>query len=122
MTHPIQPLIEDENGVTRFKSNKIVSFLAEGRLNELTVKGFSNEDWEQLAQLTGYSLSGFGSLSYVSNEVYESANRMHVDGISEVEARANYLREMVDTLRVGLRSPIAALYEIHPDNLMGEEV
>ena len=55
--HPIQPLITDEQGVTRFKENGIVYFLAKNRLNELATMGFSNEDWEQFAQLIGYSLN-----------------------------------------------------------------
>ncbi len=37
--------------------------------------GFSDEDREQFAQLIGYSLNGFGELSYVSEETYEAAER-----------------------------------------------
>lgn len=71
--HPIQPLITDPKGVTRFKKNRIVEFLAEGKLNELAAMGFSNEDFEQLAQLIGYSLDGFGTLSYVSGRTWKAA-------------------------------------------------
>jgi hypothetical protein len=34
---------------------------------------FSDEDREQFAQLIGYSLGGFGDLSYASDEVYNAA-------------------------------------------------
>lgn len=75
--HPIQPLKTDEQGVIRFKENSIVTFLANGKLNELAKMGFPREDWVQLAQLIGYSLSGWGTLSYVSDEDWERANQTH---------------------------------------------
>lgn len=71
--HPIQPLIIDKHGCIRFKDNAIVGFLSAGRFNELAAMDFEQEDHEQLAQLIGYSLDGFGTLSYVSDETYERA-------------------------------------------------
>lgn len=77
--HPIQPLQTDTDGVVRFKSNKIVRFLLDWAsrrgidMNALALMPFENEDREQFAQLIGYSLSGFGELSYVSDETYDSA-------------------------------------------------
>lgn len=72
--HPIQPLYLDRHKVIRFHENKIVSFLARDRLNELAAMNcFSREDWQQLAQLIGYSLSGYGELSYVTDKAYERA-------------------------------------------------
>ena len=71
--HPVQPLVIAEHGRVRFKRNHIVEHLAEGRLNDLAAMDFSQEDWEQLAQLIGYSLDGFGTLSYVTDETYERA-------------------------------------------------
>lgn len=74
--HPIQPLYKDPYGVMRFKENKIVSFLLDvgpNDLNSLAFMNFSNEDREQFAMLIGYSLSGFGELSYVSDKTYERA-------------------------------------------------
>lgn len=74
--HPIQPLSEDKNGTIRFKSNKIVEFLLEQGgfdMNDLACMEFSQEDREQFAQLIGYSLSGYGDLSYVSDESYDAA-------------------------------------------------
>lgn len=86
--HPTQPVVWDGQGVTRFKQNDIVEFLlwfASWRgmtLNEIAgvpnaigveVPTFSAEDWTQFQQLTGYSVSGWGSLSYVSNSAYRKA-------------------------------------------------
>jgi hypothetical protein len=71
--HPVQPLITDPRGVTRFKKNQIVDLLASNRLNELAAMGFPDEDWIQLAQLIGYSLDGFETLSYVTGKAYEAA-------------------------------------------------
>ena len=74
--HPIQPIVTDENGIFRFKSNKIVQFLLDNGgfdMNDLAMMDFADNDREQFAQLIGYSVSGFGSLSYVSDEAYDKA-------------------------------------------------
>lgn len=85
--HPMQPIVVDEKGVHRFKENEIVSYmLDEGAkanifsVNTLAMHGlrtgtkpFSREDHEQLAQLIGYSVSGFCELSYTSDRVCEAA-------------------------------------------------
>ena len=83
--HPIQPLIVAEDGVHRFKPNKIVQFLldsaragAKNDLNSLACMDFSNDDWTQFAQLIGYSFSGWGTLSYVSNKAWNKASRRDV--------------------------------------------
>lgn len=73
--HPIQPLVQ-RGGVLRFKKNAIVRFLFDSGpfdMNVIARMPFSNEDREQFAQLIGYSLSGFGELSYVSNKTYAAA-------------------------------------------------
>lgn len=81
--HPIQPLYRDAHGVIRFKANRIVEWMLEmgrmgGRfdLNIIAATPFSTDDREQLAQLLGYSLSGFAELSYVRDATYEEAERM----------------------------------------------
>ena len=77
MKHPIQNVAKDEHGVVRFVKNEIVRFLLdEGPfdMNTIVLKGFSKEDQEQFAQLIGYSISGFGELSYVSDEAYNKAD------------------------------------------------
>lgn len=73
--HPMQPLVEDEQGTLRFKKNKIVRFLLDAGpfdLGQLALMPFDDEDREQFAQLIGYSLSGFGGLDYVSDETLVS--------------------------------------------------
>lgn len=81
--HPIQPLYVDGDGVVRFKANRIVQWMLDmGRqgvrfdLNVIAATPFSTDDREQLAQLIGYSLSGFGELSYVRDATYEAAEAM----------------------------------------------
>jgi hypothetical protein len=77
----MQPVQLDKNGVIRFKPNKLVRFLLDWasprgmNLNDLALIPFDDEDREQFAQLIGYSVSGFGDLSYVSDETYEKADK-----------------------------------------------
>lgn len=74
--HPIQPIVTDGYGTFRFKGNEIVKFLLDNGgfdMNDLAMMVFTDEDREQFAQLIGYSVSGFGSLSYVSDETYDKA-------------------------------------------------
>lgn len=63
--------------VIRFKKNAIVEFLLrEGGfdMNSLGSMGFSKADQEQFAQLIGYSVSGFGELSYCSKAAVRAAD------------------------------------------------
>ena len=120
MKHPILPVEADANGTLRFKQNAIVRYLLDSGpfdLNHLAQKDFPQEDYEQFAQLIGYSLSGFGDLSYVRDETYEAAARMQADGLSESEARNAYLSETLEELKQGMREPIARLFGLHPDDL-----
>lgn len=74
--HPIQPLVADEHGALRFKKNAIVNYLLDNGpfdMNHLARVSFTQEDREQFAQLIGYSLVGFGTLSYVSDETFNRA-------------------------------------------------
>lgn len=74
MKHPMQKISEG-----RFVQNDIVAYLIENGsidLNQLAGLTFSDEDREQFAQLIGYSLSGYGSLSYVSDLSYRKAVEM----------------------------------------------
>ncbi len=85
MKRPIQPLQYDDDGMLRFRANKIVRYLLDAGpfdMNKLAMMpgesevyagAFSQEDWEQFAQLIGYSLGGFGELSYVRDKTYERA-------------------------------------------------
>ena len=76
--HPVQPLVNDPSGVVRFKANAIARYLLDNGgydMNDLATLPVSDEDRAQFAQLIGYSLSGFGDLSYVSDEMYQRAAR-----------------------------------------------
>ena len=76
MTQPMQPLCIDEHGVVRFKANLIVRFLLDTspfNLNQIAAMPFSREDREQLAQLIGYSVSGFSELSYATDVTLAAA-------------------------------------------------
>jgi hypothetical protein len=119
--HPIQPIEKDEHGVPRFKGNAIVRFLLDDGpfdLNQIAMKRFSVEDQEQFAQLIGYSLGGFGELSYVRNDTYETAEKMRADGITEDQARIAYLEAALETVRNGLRQIVPEVFRIHPDDLV----
>lgn len=78
--YPMQPIVLDESGTPRFKANPIVNYLKEHAartgcdLNVLTTMPFSVDDWEQFAQLIGYSVSGFGDLSYADVRTVEKAD------------------------------------------------
>lgn len=80
--HPAQPIEFDEHGVIRFRRNSIVRYLLDYAtplgcgLNELATMDFSDEDRMQLAQLIGYSVSGYGELSYASEETVAEADRI----------------------------------------------
>lgn len=120
MKHPIQPLKTDKHSVVRFKENAIVSHLLENGgfdMNDLAVMDFSQQDREQFAQLIGYSLSGFGELSYVSDATYEAAEKMWSDGVTESDARIVYFEETLEEVQEGVKKAAAALFRIHPDDL-----
>lgn len=77
---PMQPVGVDPHGVHRFLENRIVrdvlecSRIAGFGLNEIAVGGYSEAEHRQVAQLIGYSVSGYGTLSYVNDESYERAH------------------------------------------------
>lgn len=77
---PMQPIYIDDEGVARFRLNRIVRYLVNlhnGGLNGLQrelIGLAEREDWEQLAQLIGYSVSGFGDLDYASPEAVAAAD------------------------------------------------
>ena len=82
MKHPMQPVYRASDGTIRFKENKIVRFLLDAGpsdLNQLAIMDFEDEDREQLAQLIGYSVIGFGELDYVSDETFEAAAKQPHD-------------------------------------------
>lgn len=120
--HPIQPLVMD-GSVVRFKVNPLVRHLLDFAtprgcsMNELARMTFPAEDRQHFAQLIGYSLSGYGELSYVDDVAYGAAATMMETGKDERDARIAYLESTLKTLKDDLRKPIAALYGRHPDDL-----
>jgi hypothetical protein len=73
--HPMQPLAV-EDGTVRFKANKIVDWLWRSGavdLNKLIAMYhsgmISQEDVTQFWQLLGYSVSGYGELSFIDPAV-----------------------------------------------------
>ena len=127
MNQPMQPLETDPNGRIRFRANSVVRYLLDeasaGRkcgMNELACQDFPSEDRQQFAQLIGYSLTGYGELnSYVSDEAYAKAAYLarHPE-THPVQAELEVLRELVRSVRVGMRHAIAELYGKHPDDLV----
>lgn len=116
---PIQPLRKDDRGTLRFKPNEIVQYLLDNGpfdLNHLACQQFSQEDREQFAQLIGYSLSGFGELSYVRDDTLEAAELM-VEGTREADARIAALELKIDRARAATKELATALFRIHPDDL-----
>lgn len=76
--HPMQPVVMDGR-VIRFKANAIVRYLLDTGpfdMNYLAMIPFSTEDRVQFAQLIGYSVSGFGDLSYVDQVTIDKADQL----------------------------------------------
>ena len=119
MKHPIQPLEPDQHGNMRFKENAIVRYLLErGQfdMNHLAVQPFSKEDRVQFAQLIGYSLSGFGELSYVDDDTFNAASAM-IEGTTMEQAKIETLEGQLRAIRIALKEPMAHLFGVHPDDL-----
>ncbi len=74
-----QPIVQDDQGTFRFKSNAIVRTLLDAGvldMNKLAVMQFTDADREQFAQLIGYSVSGIGDLSYSSEKAVAAADEV----------------------------------------------
>lgn len=121
--HPIQPTYPDEDGTLRFRENKVVNCLLEEArkhgvdLNFLAMQDLPREDWVQFAQLIGYSVGSFGTISYVTSDDYALVTAPRPNGESDLQARVEILTERLTALKNMLREPIAELYDIHPDDL-----
>ncbi len=79
--HPMQPIAFDRSGVVRFQENRIVRDLLDYAtprgfgLNEIACRrDYSVQDREQLAQLIGYSVSGFGDLHEMRRKTVRTAD------------------------------------------------
>ena len=80
--YPMQPIVTDQHWVHRFEENPIIGHLARNviDLNRIAIWCNNNDIepkyQEQLAQLIGYSVDGYGTLSFVSDESYERADSL----------------------------------------------
>ena len=85
MNLPMQPIHLDSRGVARFTKNRIVDDLLEFAtshgfgLNEIAAGDYSDDERMQMAQIIGYSVGGYGELSYVSDESFTYANAKAMD-------------------------------------------
>jgi hypothetical protein len=74
----MQPVVLVDD-VIRFQENKLVRALLDWAtprgfgMNELALVDAHQGDHEQFAQLIGYSVSGFGSLSYARRSICDKA-------------------------------------------------
>lgn len=76
--HPMQE-ITIADGVARFRANEIVRYILEKGpfdMNHLAGRDFTQADKMQFAQLIGYSVAGFGELSYAANRVVREADEI----------------------------------------------
>lgn len=83
---PQQPVVwskrkqDGRGGVIRFQANTIVRDLLDVAsqhglsLNDIACNGYTRQDREQLAQLIGYSVSGFGDLPYARRAIVADAD------------------------------------------------
>lgn len=115
--HPMQPIVMDKHGVARFKENKIVTYLLDhgpNDMNSLAHVPFEQNDREQFAQLIGYSVSGYGDLSYASAESVAVADKMCLpenNNKSELELQNEYLRESLTAIKEITTDAITKLFE-----------
>lgn len=107
--HPIQPVVLDDRGHARFKPNAIARMLLDAGpfdLNKIALMNFPREDQEQLAQLIGYSVSGFSELEYVSDEVFDAAQ-------AQVDALIDPASKSREDLKPGARECWAVVDSYH---------
>lgn len=119
MPHPLQPIVTDSHGTKRFKENKIISYLFKAGkidLNAIAAMPFESEDREQLAQLLGYSLDGFGELSYVRNETFNAALQV-AEGMDEKEARLWAVEKQLKGAKELVKRAAEDLFNIHGDDM-----
>jgi hypothetical protein len=120
VTQPIQPLTRNNpTGELCFRGNAIVRYLFErssfSLYQLLHLAEVPAEDREQFAQLIGLSVSE--AQDCLSNETQAAVRQMDRTGISEQEARINYLRERLDALTTAFKGPVSLLYDIPIDVL-----
>lgn len=124
----MQP-IEKINDVVRFRANTLVRHLLDeasaGRkcgMNELysQVKA-SKEEKQQFAQLIGYSVSGYGDLSYVTDEAYAAAAlKAENPEKDEKDLLLDYYRGRLRQIQEAFAGPVGWLYNVPVEDLCVE--
>jgi hypothetical protein len=134
--HPIQRVQVSEDGIYRFVPNAIVKHMVEygpWTLNDLRAAGDDN-DYAQLAQQIGYSVSGWEDLSvvkrrhsaaaYVEQELairdLESATEVNLDRVREVPPIPGIVQEVMVTSTLTFVPevlPILLYNMVHVDRL-----
>ena len=112
---PIQPIELDSDKVVRFVENRMIRTLLDSStltLNDLAVMNFTQQEQEQFAQLIGYSLSGFGELSYTSDEVYDAAELMFDEDLTEEAARSIALRSSLKNIKAAISKAAEELFNL----------
>lgn len=116
---PIQPIHENH-----FVKNEIVDYLLRNcgiDMNQLAALDFSNEDRIQFAQLIGYSISGFLSLSYVDPVTFDTVNNLFEGETDYKDAQIVALKKQLEEVKRGLSIITNAITFISDDEIFGEE-
>jgi hypothetical protein len=74
---PQQPIVMAD-GVLRFRKNAVLRWLVDQGhvdLNKIDFAAFDGADVAQFYQLFGYSVSAFGGLDFIPDELVDSADR-----------------------------------------------
>jgi len=101
MELPFQPIKDG-----RFVPNRIVELLLETSTHGMTSlarKDFTDEERTQFAQLIGYSVGGFCSLSYVSDDAARVARAVRA-GFSTDKAEVQVLRDRLHAVKLAAES------------------
>lgn len=122
--HPNQQVETDKNGTLRFRENAIVRDLLDKgdiSLNDIVQQDYSKEDYIQLMQLIGYSVSGWGGLNCViGTNLEEEIYTQIEDGICEKDAKIAILERQLRVTKKYIKEIAVELFPIHPDTLDGE--
>ena len=115
---PMQPIVRDEDGTMRFRKNKLVRYLLDRGPHDLNylamLPDVPREDWEQFAQLIGYSVSGFGDLDYASEDQTDRADLIVETMLKREREEAAEMAPM-EAEAIGKRvEDLAVLYSITP--------
>ncbi len=80
--HSMQPVVWDGKGVIRFQENPIVRFILDNGPHDMNTiarasaeQRWTRADHSHFAQLTGYSVSGWSGLGYVSDREFDRADK-----------------------------------------------